>query len=281
MGDLFNREFSLNLGGVLIRSNNPDNSSAPVLRVVFDIELNLVKDPNTIDLQIYNLKRDTRSRVAAKGTRTTFEAGYFGRTSIIFDGKIDFGSTRREGADWITEFQSTDGGDAARKARINEVLASGTTIEQALKVAAEKTNLGLGNALEKIKAGNIRGALKSFSGGIVLSGKATEQLNKIVELTGFDWSIQQGQIQLLEPDGAIDPNLAIVLSPTTGLIGSPQPGDEGIVAAKSLLIPDLLPGRRVEIRSAEVNGFHRIERVRFTGDTWGNDWYADIEAKPL
>ncbi len=281
MADLFNREVSINLGGTRIATRNADGESVPILRVVFDVELNLAKEPNTVALQIYNLKRDTRTLVAQKGIRTTIEAGYFGRESIIFDGVLDYGTTRREGPDWITEFESTDGGDRLRKARISESLKSGVTFEQALRKAVQATGLGLGNAIEQIKKGNLRGALNSFSGGIVMQGPARVQVTKILEAAGFEWSVQQGQIQVLEPNGVIDPGLAIRLAPGTGLIGSPQPGEDGIVEAKSLLLPDLLPGRRVQIQSAEVDGFFRLDRTRFTGDTWGGDWYAECECKPL
>ncbi|KKL60831.1 hypothetical protein LCGC14_2201380 [marine sediment metagenome] len=204
MGELFNREISVNLGGKLIATRNADGESVPILRVVFDIELTLEKDPNTANLQIYNLKEQTRALVAEKNIRTTIEAGYVGRTSIIFDGALDFGSTKREGPDWITEFQSTDGGVDLRKARINESLKSGATIDQALQKAVSATGLGIGNALEKIKGGNIRGALESFSGGLVMSGSARDQITKILDASGYEWSVQQGQIQVLEPGGLIE-----------------------------------------------------------------------------
>ena len=64
-------------------------------------------------------------------------------------------------------------------------------------------------------------------------------------------------------------------------MGSPQPGEDGLIAARSLLLPDLLPGRKVEIVSKEVDGFFQVQRSRFTGDTTGGDWYVDIEAEPL
>ena len=281
MGDLFNREISVNIGGNVIATRNKDGESVPILRVVFSVELTLERDANTVELSVYNLKEETRSRVSQKNIRTTIEAGYVDNTSVIFDGELDYGSTRRDAADWVTEFQSTDGGDSLRKSRINESLKSGVTLEQALRRAVAATGLGIGNAIEQIRNGNIRGTLDSFSGGLVMSGSAQSEITKLLDAAGYGWSVQQGQIQVLGPLDIVDQDVVNSLSSKTGLIGSPQPGEDGMVSARVLLLPDLLPGRRVEIKSEQINGFFRVERVQFTGDTWGQDWYAEIEAKPL
>jgi len=30
-----------------------------------------------------------------------------------------------------------------------------------------------------------------------------------------------------------------------------------------------------------MNGFFRVEKVVHSGDTWGSDWYSELEAKPI
>lgn len=283
MAELFNREISVNLGGNLISTRNEDGKSVPILRVVFDVELTLEEEANSCDLQIYNLKESTRQLVSTKGLQTTVEAGYYGRESIIFAGELDYGSTTRSGPDWITEFQSTDKGKDLRESRINESMKAGATIDQVVRRSIEKLGVGAGNALEQIKKGNIRGALNAFAGGIVLSGPTKGQMTKLLDAAGFKWSIQQGDLQLLGPTDFIEPPgfRTPVLKSSTGLVGSPQPGEDGQITVKTLLLPELLPGRRVNVQSSIVDGFFRIERTRFMGDTWGGDWYAEIEGKPI
>ena len=97
---------------------------------------------------------------------------------------------------------------------------------------------------------------------------------------GLTWSIQDCQMLFLGPTQYVgtDP---VLLEPGTGLVGSPEAGEKGVVAARSLLQPDLLPGQRVQIKSAQVDGFFRIEKTVFSGDTRGGEWYADLECKPL
>lgn len=280
MGEFSNRDFALNLGGTLIASRTRDGEIKPVLRVVFKIEKSLDRDPNTAEIAVYNLKESTRSLLSQKEISTTIEAGYAGRAHVIFRGKLDYGKTNRNGTDWISDFESTDGGKETRKQRINVSFRS-IGFAGAIREAANAMGLGLGNLEEKIAQGNIRGALTDFAGGLVMSGQAAPQFDKLVKSFGFEWSIQDEQIVLLEPGGVLDPSKVIALNKGSGLIGSPQAGDDGTVEARSLMIPSLQPGRKVQITSELVNGFFRVERSVFLGDTWGQDWYSDIEVKPL
>ena len=280
MTELADRDFVLNLGGTLIRSRTEAGERRPILRVVFKIDRHLSKEPNTAEVDIYNLKESTRGLLSEKGIQTTIEAGYIEDSHVIFSGKLDYGTTERSGADWVSSLESTDGGKETRKNRIS-VSYKSIGFGDAIKAAAQAMGLGLGNIEEKIRTGNIRGALSSFSNGLVMNGQAAPQFDKLVKSFGYEWSIQDEQLIILEPGGTLDPNRAIVLKQSTGLVGSPQAGEDGLVEARSLLIPRLLPGRKAKIQSRLVDGFFRVERSVFLGDTWGTDWYTEIEAKPL
>lgn len=280
MTDLRNRRFELNLGGVRIASETIDGDPKRLLRVVFKVERDLDKTPNSIEVSVYNLKQETRAAVSEKKISTTLLAGYVGIFSQIFRGNLDFGSTSREGSDWITKFESTDGAQELRSGRINISFGPGFSLKEAVQRAAESLGLALGNVADKASAGNLRGALEEFGNGLVMSGPAVREFDKLMRLTGRKWSVQDGEIQILDPGEVIDPGQVIVLGPTTGLIGSPQPGEDGIVNVRSLLIPSLTPGRLVNLQSQLIQGFHRIERTVFSGDTRGEPWYADIEVSP-
>jgi hypothetical protein len=97
---------------------------------------------------------------------------------------------------------------------------------------------------------------------------------------GYSWSIQDKEIQILGPLDTVGGKV-ITLEVGTGLIGSPQVGEKGIVKVRSLLQTDLLPGRGVKILSRLIDGFFRIEKSTFEGDTWGQAWYVDLECKPI
>lgn len=285
MGRLFDREVVLNLGGLRIASRSEDGVTKPLLRVQFKVTRSLKREPNTANVSIYNLNPDNRAALQNKGIATIIEAGYADNISQIFSGVLEFGSTTKNGPDFITTVQTSDGGDKYRSARINTSLKGPVKIESVLRTAGEALGLNLGNLKEKIASGSLRSSLQEITSGAVLSGKAEKIFTKVAKKMGYGWSVQDGQIQLLGPNEVIANADAVLLTATngrtTGLVGSPEPGENGIVKARSLLQPDLMPGRRVKLESREIDGFYRAEKVVFTGDTWGGDWYSDIEAKPL
>lgn len=277
---LFNRDLVINAGGLQIATRDPDTALArPTLRVVFKIIRALAKDPNSAEISIYNLSAESRAKLQEKDIPTTVEAGYVGNISRIFGGTLDFGGSFKEGDDWITRVQSGDGSKAFRTARVNRSLKGPISPGQVLKIAGEALGLPLGNLTDAVSKGSQRASLKEFANGVMLSGKSEQVFDKIVKAMGFDWSIQDGQIQVLAPKDTVGD--VIVLERSSGLIGTPSPGDKGVVKARSLLQAELAPGRKVEYRSREVNGFFKVQKVTFTGDTWAPGWFADLETSPL
>lgn len=284
MGDLFNRDAVLTAGGIRISSQDPATKEPqPMLRFVFKIVKTLSKDPNTAEVSIYNLSSENRARLQTKNVLTTLEAGYKGNVHQIFSGVLQYGQSAQQGTDWVTTVQSADGADKFKSARINVGLRGPVTLTQALNTVSQAMGLPPGNASEKASAGSVRGGastLTSFVHGLVMSGKAEAQLDKVLKSMGYSWSIQDGALQVLGPAETVSGQV-ISLEVGTGLIGSPQAGEDGVIKARSLLQTDLLPGRKVQILSRLINGFFRIEKATFIGDTWGSEWYTEMEVKPV
>lgn len=280
MVELFDRDVLLNAGGVQIASRSPTGGTRDTLRFTFKIERSTSKEPNTAQISIWNLNQQTRALLQELELQTVLEAGYVGSRAVIFSGQLEYGSPGRDGTDWITTLQSADGGKQISQARVNLSFGAGTGVGTVLLCLAEELGLGLGNVAEKAKAGSLRGAVTEYLNGIALNGKAYDELEKIAKQMGLGLSVQDGQVQLLAPLETLRGD-AVLLTKRTGLIGSPEVGEKGRVRARSLLQPDLIPGRRVRIESEQVTGFFKVMRSTFIGDTWGQDWYSDIEGKPL
>ena len=297
MSELFNREIEINAGGLRIANRSLTGESKPILRVVFRVEKNLQRDPNTAELTIYNLGKESRvalgeqdpNQIAIRKTiTTTILAGYYGNTDLIFTGDLEYGVSKRLGNEWITSLQSADGGKQLRSSRINVSFNSSTLLNDVLKTGAEALGVGLGNITQELAKGAPRSSAQEYVKGLVLSGQASTELDKIIRRAGFNWSVQDGQIQLIRPGGVLNPNDAILLKQGTGLIGVPEIGDKGIINARSLLQPDLTPGKKIQIQSGlrsngqyNIDAFFRVDKSVITGDTWGGDWYSDVEASPL
>lgn len=286
MTQLRDREVVISIGDLRLASRSVAGERKPILRTQFRVELTDQKEPNQAEISIFNLASQSRTRVQKKGVLSKIEAGYIGNTSLIFRGNLDYGTTTKQGTDWVTSLQSSDGGPQFRGSRINTSFTQGTSIVDAIKAAAEATGLGLGNLATELTKGLPRTTAVQFVKGLVVSGVASQELDKLLKRAGFNMSIQQGQIQLTRGSEPIDPSVAVVLQSGTGLIGSPEAGDDGKLVARSLLQPQLLPGHLIRLKSGlragvfEIDGFFRIDKVTFTGDTWGGDWYADCEIRP-
>lgn len=277
----------LNAGGLTIQSRSEDGVTRPTLKVVFRIELSVQKSANSAEVSITNLNKDSRSFLeqatgatgaTATPVTTSIEAGYVGGRSRIFLGDLDWGSTVRSGTDWVTSLQSRDGAIASQE-RVAQSF-SNIKIGDLLKKLVESTSLDVGNVADAIKGGPKRGSATEFINGIVANGIAIDEIDRIARQFGLRFSIQGNEANFITPTEAFG-GRAIVLSETTGLIGSPEPGEKGVVNSRTLLQPELLPGQAVEYQADQVKGNYRVERVVFVGDTWGTDWYCELETKPI
>ena len=286
-GLLFMRDFAVTMevgepGKALRIAARPEGGgdARPTLRVQFKIEKNTAREPNRAEVIITNLSDKSRSAIQKKGALTLIEAGYVNNLFKLFQGDLTFANHTRQGADWITRFEVGDGAKQYRGARINESFGVGTSIEEVLTTTIKKMGIGIGNAIEKVKEGNFRGGLTEYVKGFTASGRAIDVLGQTLDSVGLTYSIQDGQLQVLRA-GEVIKGQVPVLRQGAGLIGSPEIGEKGVVKARSLIQGYLLPGVGVRIESKEIQGDYKIERSVFTGDTWGTDWYVDIEGKPI
>jgi hypothetical protein len=150
-----------------------------------------------------------------------------------------------------------------------------------LRALAESLGVGLGNsAAALLDPKTLRGGSSEFVSGTTVSGFAAEELTTLLRSVGMEWSIQDSELQLVGI-GQPMPGEAVVLSPSTGLVGSPEPGQKGVVRCTTLLIPGLQPGGAIQIESEEVRGLFRIERADYVGDKSGPDWYAHLEGREV
>jgi hypothetical protein len=287
---LFNRDLVLNVGGLRIASRLSDQARenlglqtgdvATILRVVFKVTRSLKKEPNKAEITLYNLKESNRTALQERNQSTTLEAGYVDNISQLFSGDLEFAQNKQDGRNWITALQSGDSSVAYKSAHINTSLKGPAGIGDVLRTAAKALGLGDGNLEETIANGSLRGKLTEFVNGVVLSGKAELNVDKIAKSMGLSWSIQDGQHLFLGPTQTREA-LAVKLTPGSGLVGSPEAGEDGVLSVRSLIQPDLLPGQKIQIQSGQVDGYFRVEKTVFTGDTRGKEWYADMECKPL
>lgn len=270
MTELFGRRASLIVDGLLLEG----------LRIAFRVHKDDGSEPNTAEISVTNLAKTTRANMQSKGAKILLQAGYLENQAIIFSGDARLISHARSGPDWITKIECGDGEQAYVNARLSESFRPGTPKKDVVLQAARATGLDLAQARTQINT--IAG---SFSKGYSAHGRARDEISRLLDSAGYTWSVQDGRLQIL-PVGGVTTEQAVVLSPSTGLVGSPEhgapakKGKPGVVKLRSLLQPRLKPGGRVSVDSETVKGLLRVLEVNHSGDTAGPDWYSDLEAVP-
>lgn len=270
MSLLYNRRIVVNIGGLQITN----------LRMSFNIVKTADSKADALELQIYNLSPENRKRIQERDTLIELSAGYVENIELIFKGKIDFASNVRDSVDVVSTVQVKDGGLELASARLNRSFAKGTKITEIIKEALKELGLGTKDAFQKITSGNFREGVTELLTGGVATGSASKKLDEYLKSYGKEWTVQDEQVVIVD-EGKVSEQLAVVLSPSSGLIGSPEIGEDGIIRCKSLLQPGLKPFRSVRIKSGEIDGFFRVEKVTHTGDNYDTPWYSEIEAKVL
>jgi hypothetical protein len=248
--------------------------------VRFEITKSLsAKTPNAAQLEVWNLDAEHRQRLQElEKVYLSIEAGYVSGMSLLFRGDLRDVVSSRENADWVTTITS-DSGRRARKKRLVRSFAPGSTVSSVLQAAAKGMGVRLGNTAARTVEAKIAGTQASkFFNGYAIAGAIDEELDRLARSCNLEWSIQDDELQFLDYGEPL-PQLAVRLTAETGLLRSPEPGNKGICEARTLILPDLYPGRRVEMVSEHVRGMYRVETTKHVGSTFGSEWYVDLQLK--
>lgn len=264
------------------RTLAPDAIEVEGLRTQFHVVRTGSKEPNTAEVSVWNLSPTHRALAQAKGSKIILLAGYEDAFRQVFAGDVRTVDQTRDGAHWITKIGAGDGERAYLYARVSESFAPGSP---ASVVGARLiTLLGLdpGDAVDRLAAVD-----RAFTQGYSARGSVSRELDRLLTGLGLTWSVQDGRLQVLAPGESVRPSTSIELSPSSGLVGSPEHGSPtekggpGVLRAKSLLQPDLKPGVRFALVAELAKGNYVAGKTEHAGDTAGGEWYTTVEATPL
>jgi hypothetical protein len=250
------------------------------LSVSFDIVKSLAaKTPNKAEVRVWNLNPTHRKQLQElQHVYVSLDAGYAEGTQLVFRGDLRGVSSARDGAGWITTITS-DTGRTARKKRILKSFAPESTVTEVLQTAAKSMGVKLGNTALKTIAAKVHGTgAQKFFNGYALAGAVVDEVDRLARSVGLEWSIQDDELQFLDRGRPLELE-GVKLTPTTGLIGSPEPGNLGLLDARCLMMPNIDPGRRVQIESEHVRGIYRVETAKWRGGTAEKEWYIDMQLR--
>jgi len=249
------------------------------LRMEFEIFKTVTRSANTLLLKIYNLSKDTISKLNAANSSIALKVGYTESSGagVIFIGDITFVDTKHMLPDIITEIHASDGQKVLRESKLSLSYGADTAVKNILNdITAQLSDIAL-RPLGEI------GSL-AFKKGFSYTGTVEKALDKICAALKLEWSIQNNELQII-PRGKISQEEVLVISADSGLIGSPNKQENQDIANTgsdnlpgweftSLLESRIEPGGQVQLESREANGTFRIESVKHVGDTHASPWFS-------
>lgn len=289
---LFNRRARLTIAVPVATPGDYTHTTANVLtieggdgpnpghRIQFKIKKSTAKEPNISELTVTNLSESTRKSLQTKHIKLALDVGYE-QTGLVrlFVGDVRHADPKHEGPDWNTVLKCGDGERSFKFARALESFAANTSAGDVLKYLAKQLGIDAGNAAEQAKKINVR-----FGSGYVVAGPAQRELDRLLRSINYTWSIQDGVLQVLASGESITGTAIPLISPETGLVGSPEvgtpekKGGPTPITFKSLIDKPLRPGSRIHLKSAKYDTDLVVKTVNYDGDTAGGPWYADVQA---
>lgn len=252
-------------------------------RIAFSCDKTVDSSPNAAKINLYNLSKESRSKIKSEYDKITLEAGYqgavgqTGNRAIIFTGNLRDVSHEREQADIITRLECGDGDSGIRKGVVAETLPANTKPADAVKKLVEK--------MPGVELGNIKAleSLPALPRPLVLCGSCIDYLNEISRTHKVYLTVQDGKLDAIQGDGAIEQ--ITVIAPETGMLGVPTITDNGIEVS-CLLNPALKIGRIIEVKSEtlDMNGAdsrYRISALSHSGDSLQGEFKTTISGEKI
>ena len=283
--------------GQLVVSKGSAGLDLSNLRLRFEVRANDVETPNTAVVRVYNLASDTVNSIIAEYDTVTLTAGYVeGPQANIFQGDIKrFYFGKEKNVDSYLEICAGDGDLAYNRSVINQTFPAGVTDQQTLSALA--SSMGLPVAQSANGYLTLGGVLPR---GKTLFGMARIHMRDLANDNDCRWSIQNGVVTLVPNTGYL-PGQAIEINSATGMIGTPEQTDNGIIV-RCLLNPLIKIGQAVKINNSDINqaslrsnfgpgyrqqyypatisndGLYRVLVAEHVGDTraTGESWYTEL-----
>lgn len=254
---------------VIFGPKGEEGTKIIALKVFFEIEKTSESNSNTAKIIIYNLNEDHRGLLQnEENLSIILEVGYGDELNQLFIGDITKVLIEKSGNVWVTTIQAGDGDQGLKEATLDRSYKAGTSLKVVIDDAIESIkNTG------EVVTGTIKGLKDEISQhGFSVSGLAKSVIDDITKKQDLEWSIQDNEIGILPIDEDTGEE-AIVLTPDTGLIGSPIHREKGIEFTSLIISVKIRPGRVVNIKSRDVSGFFKLRKVVYIGDTDGTEWF--------
>lgn len=241
------------------------------MRIRFEVQKHLAKEPNKATIKIHNLAEHTRSEIEKGDMAIRLHAGYDGNLRLLFYGDLRRAFSAREGTDIVTTLSVNDGGQAFKHARMNKSYKPPTKLIRVLQDMAKSMDLDLPRELV-----NRPELHQAISTGVTAQGATRDVMTSVLAEFGYGWSIQNGILQILR-DEDLRPGEAFLIDADAGLVNNPErtvpekEGGKAEVKFDVLLYPELQPGSKARLASEFINLEMKLTDVTHNGDNDASD----------
>lgn len=267
------------------------------LRFTFQIQHSTTQTLKNLYARIYNMAPATIATAPREGGTVTLQAGYQGRSGVIFTGQITQTRVGRETpTDTCFDVFAQDGDTAYNQATVNASLAAGATaadVRAQMLKSFGTYGFGDGTVPDLSTVAMPRGQ--------VFYGMTRDHMRVLARDNACTWGLEDERMNMVSATQSL-PNTAVVLTAATGLIGLPQQTEDGISIC-CLLNPMLRINGLVQLDNSSIqqarksqnlagtqgstlpsldnaggkrDGVYKIIWIDYKGDTRGQDWYCDL-----
>lgn len=269
----------------VVLSNADEALTVENLAVRFELQKTLLGYPARGRITIRNLSETNIQKITQRYTSVDLYGGYLGAEALLFRGNITNYYKERNGptSEFILIVKSST--SAWDESTFSRTYAAGTPALTMIRDVVESFQGVIPGQLVTDPNWPTNVSETTFSGS---SRRAMDQLAREYN---FDWNIVEGEVIVVPRGQALKDKPAYVITPQTGLIGSPVLTELG-ADFRVLLNPAIMLGREVEMHSRyaqlgqaglefrtvrnTADGIYKVMDIRMTGDTHGLDWYCDL-----
>jgi hypothetical protein len=249
------------------------------LNIGFTVDRTLEKEPSTLDAAVFNLSEETRQLLMQEARLiVTLEAGYGDDVHAVFVGDVRRVALRRDLPDLVTDIEAGDG-ERGAKQWARKWFPKGTTVGKVFEYLANTAGYGKGNLDRVVSINDERGLPDRLENGIHVRGYALDELAELSNSRGIEFSVQDGEVQILKYGNAKEGVPITLISANTGLIGYPSVDNDGIMTLNHRLLPNVFPGSMVKVQSEFVKGDYRVLRALYSGSLFGDDFNIELEGR--
>lgn len=217
---------------VLVQNKEDIALDVSSLRVVFNVKKNALGQPAIAHIMVYNLSPETEASIIKEGFHVQLEAGYQAQYGLIFDGDIiQVFRNREDGINYRLEIIAADGKAFLGANYIRTTLAAGSKPRDVVEATARLSHYPI-----EVEAISENLPQTELPRGKVCFGYPGDILEDITRSTDSFFQVDNGKLEVRKYTDPIPDDKCLYLTPSTGLVGTPEYTDDGI-NIKMLLNP--------------------------------------------